>query len=1376
MITSFRFRRIRRIKMKNLLSLLLTLLMVVSMWAWDMPVAKAASGTISASGTYDISAYGNSSTITINSGLTVTLTNTGGTPYTNTQIVCGAGVTLTTNSLNISNTTSTSPLSFTGSNNKLIVTGPNVLKSGGNMSAIKVESGTELEISGSGYLTVTGSGGGAGIGGGSTKTCGTVRIIGGQINATGGAGGGLSGAAIGGGDQGSGGTIEISGGHFFIAGGSHAAGIGGGRGGSGGSITISGGVVLGSGGAEGGAGIGGGYNGGSGTILISGGDVTVNGNKGGAGIGGGYSGSAGSISISGGVIHAEKGNLAPHDVGNGQGGSGGTLNLSGSAVLFIKNGNCITPTTSSHTLKTTPVIADSEGLQAYGLYLPEPWGPTAYIYVNENDLRVLTYDYNEGSGTLPAAATQYKGTTTRIADGSSLTYYGHSFIGWNSSPDGSGHGYSKGNTYTFNNNTTLYAQYDSPFSQGNGTEAYPYGITTPQQLNTVRDYPDAHFILLNDIDMSEATSEGGAYWNNGAGWEPIGDNVTPFTGVFDGNGYKIIGLNLDVVVGINTNVGLFGYINSATVTDVGLVDCDIKVSGTGYDPAHVGSIAGYAAGSTISNCFNRGSVSVSGYDIIYCGGIAGFSSGIISGCYNAGSVSGIRAGDIAGLSGIRTGGIAGLLSSGKITNCYNSGNVNGKYVGGIVSYIAGTGSKVTGCFNAGSLSGLDYIGGLAGYVAAGLIEDCYNIDTVQGIGALTYPGGIAGYISSGTVNNSYNIGGVSGGYFGGIAGRFMEGTVSHCYYINNISKGVGTGTDTTIPVAIVQLSIKETFVGFDFDTAWTMEGNTSYPYPELKSLHMINIPVSSIEVTSDVAQVMKSNTLQMSAIVDPEFSADKTVSWSVENGTGAASITQAGLLTGTQIGKVTVKATANDGSGVFGTKQIEIMPLLVSNIAVKSSEDKDTVAKNATLQMSVEVLPSDADEKRVTWSVTNGTGSATIDQSGVLTGISVGKVTVKATARDNSGEFGTKEIEVTSLLVNSITVTCASDTVMIGKTLQIGATVLPEESDNKDITWSVEAGTGEATIDSSGLLTGVSAGTVTVKATAQDGSGISGSKIFTVISLEPPTASSASASYNSINISWDAVEGAAGYEVYRSTSAEEVFTKVYESDSPGILSYTDTNLVTGNTYNYKVRSYSGSPRVYSDYSETVTATPELAAPYVVPYSTTYTSAGVTWTAVPGASGYEVWYATQKFGTYSLKYTANSGAAGSWNRTGLVTDKTYYFKVRAFRTVNGTNVYGADSTIQSTAPGRPSLNVTRESSTSAKVSWVAVSGSAGYEVWRGTQKNGVYSLKYTAKSNITSWTNTGLTTGKAYYYQVRAWRMVNGLKVYGQFSSINSVVP
>ena len=180
-----------------------------------------------------------------------------------------------------------------------------------------------------------------------------------------------------------------------------------------------------------------------------------------------------------------------------------------------------------------------------------------------------------------------------------------------------------------------------------------------------------------------------------------------------------------------------------------------------------------------------------------------------------------------------------------------------------------------------------------------------------------------------------------------------------------------------------------------------------------------SVKVSSITVsaTGGVSSIERGKTLQMSAAVLPANAADKTVTWSVINGTGTATISGSGLLSATTVGTVTVKATANDGSGIVGTKEIMVTSLAVtpvSSITVSAAGGVSSVEKGKTLQMGASVLPADAADKTVTWSVVNGTGAATISNSGLLSATAVGAVTVKATANDGSGVSGSKNISISS--------------------------------------------------------------------------------------------------------------------------------------------------------------------------------------------------------------------------------------------------------------------------------------------------------------------------------------------------------------------------
>ena len=112
--------------------------------------------------------------------------------------------------------------------------------------------------------------------------------------------------------------------------------------------------------------------------------------------------------------------------------------------------------------------------------------------------------------------------------------------------------------------------------------------------------------------------------------------------------------------------------------------------------------------------------------------------------------------------------------------------------------------------------------------------------------------------------------------------------------------------------------------------------------------------------------------------------------------------------------------------------------IFVSSIVVSSGSTASVVNGN-TQQMDAAILPTNASNSNVSWSVTNNTGSATIDSNGLLTATGVGTVTVTASAMDESGVIGTEEITITSPVIPG----CAS-----GYTLLNGVCVASTSSAN----------------------------------------------------------------------------------------------------------------------------------------------------------------------------------------------------------------------------------------------------------------------------------------------------------------------------------------
>ena len=175
----------------------------------------------------------------------------------------------------------------------------------------------------------------------------------------------------------------------------------------------------------------------------------------------------------------------------------------------------------------------------------------------------------------------------------------------------------------------------------------------------------------------------------------------------------------------------------------------------------------------------------------------------------------------------------------------------------------------------------------------------------------------------------------------------------------------------------------------------------------------------------------------------------------------------------------------------------------VTSIAVTGQGAATTVENGKTLQITATVTPATATNKDVTWSVTSGTGTATISATGLMTGTKAGTVTVKATAKDGSGVQGSLLITITAVPVTVIPVTGialseATTTVETGKTLQMTATVYPENATNKNVLWSVESITGDAVISETGLLTGKAAGNVTVRVTSVANSNVKDALNITV--------------------------------------------------------------------------------------------------------------------------------------------------------------------------------------------------------------------------------------------------------------------------------------
>ncbi|MGN0654622.1 MAG: fibronectin type III domain-containing protein [Oscillospiraceae bacterium] len=160
---------------------------------------------------------------------------------------------------------------------------------------------------------------------------------------------------------------------------------------------------------------------------------------------------------------------------------------------------------------------------------------------------------------------------------------------------------------------------------------------------------------------------------------------------------------------------------------------------------------------------------------------------------------------------------------------------------------------------------------------------------------------------------------------------------------------------------------------------------------------------------------------------------------------------------------------------------------------------------------------------------------------------------------------------------------------------------------------------------------------------------------------------------------------------------------------------------------------------------------------------------LAWSKVGGVSGYQL----QRKSGNSYKTVVNTTAT-SYKMSNLKTGTKYTFRIRAYKELNGKKYYSSWKVLTtSTSPGTPSLKVTAGTK-KASLSWNKQTGASGYVVYMATSKNGTYKKVATVKGGTkTSYTKTGLTKGKTYYFKVRAYKTVDGTNIYGAYSAVKS---
>lgn len=278
-----------------------------------------------------------------------------------------------------------------------------------------------------------------------------------------------------------------------------------------------------------------------------------------------------------------------------------------------------------------------------------------------------------------------------------------------------------------------------------------------------------------------------------------------------------------------------------------------------------------------------------------------------------------------------------------------------------------------------------------------------------------------------------------------------------------VAKIASDGTITAVKKGTVTITAKSADGGFKASCRLTVGAK---------------VAVKGITLDKSSLKLKVGSTFQFLGNVTPSNASEKRIKWSTSD-KSVATISSTGVVKGIKAGKAVITATTYDGNYSVKCKITVVQP--VTGVKLSASSKKIALGKTVTLTASV--TPSNATNKKVTWSSDN-TGVATVTANGVVTAKKAGTAVISAKTADG-GFVAICKITV-YVPVMDVDVSVTKLDVPKGQTRVVTAVVAPSNATNKKVTWT-SSDPNIAKIDSNGKITGVSKGTVVIVCKTDDG-------------------------------------------------------------------------------------------------------------------------------------------------------------------------------------------------------------------------------------------------------------------------------------------------
>lgn len=259
------------------------------------------------------------------------------------------------------------------------------------------------------------------------------------------------------------------------------------------------------------------------------------------------------------------------------------------------------------------------------------------------------------------------------------------------------------------------------------------------------------------------------------------------------------------------------------------------------------------------------------------------------------------------------------------------------------------------------------------------------------------------------------------------------------------------------------------------------------------TLTVVPTPAESIVVTPQFSSLQVGGACDLLATVNPGTTTDKSVAWSSSN-PDVATVDAVGHVVAVALGTAKITATANDGSGVKGSCEIEVIPTPATGIKINYSGGT-SLQVGDVVNLTATVAPDDATDKSVLWD-TQSAKVLQVDAGGNVKAVGLGEAWISAT--NSAGQIDYVTFTVVPTPVTQIRLSNTAAELKAGETVNLTATVLPEDATDKSVIYTSGA-EAVAVVSADGLVTAISVGDAIITVTAADGSGVTASCAIKVV-------------------------------------------------------------------------------------------------------------------------------------------------------------------------------------------------------------------------------------------------------------------------------------